>query len=97
MSLLLSPTKIKVLLVPINPISQSTFVKYLSILRSFKSIHVGELTPPDSKTAKFTQDMYHDGRLYYEYITEFDKDLNQLEELALSRQIFMVAFTDIGI
>lgn len=85
----LSNAYVKVLVVPVNPIQQSTFSKFLSKLTAISFVSVGELTP-DAKVAKFTQQLYHRDSMYFDYVTSYDKEQAQLEEIDLGRQIFVV-------
>ena len=47
---LLQRSKLKILVVPISPISKKDFTKYLQLLKPFSAVSLAELTPPDSKT-----------------------------------------------
>ena len=46
----LGPAQIKVIVVPVHPIRKDTFQLYVHLLSQFKSVCLGDLTPPDSKT-----------------------------------------------
>ena len=91
--------RIKILVLPISPQKQSNFDNYFSVLSKFSSISLAELTPPDSKTgrieililAKYIDQLYHQGLIHYEFVTSYNRDLQQLEELELSRQILGVS------
>jgi hypothetical protein len=91
MSALLAPAKIKVIVVPVHPVTTDLFDKYTLILNALAHISLSELNPPDASVkSKFSHDLYHDGELYFEFTQAYDKDLSPLEEIVLSRQIFAV-------
>ena len=40
--------------------------------------------------AKYSEEFYHDGSIHYEFVTSYNRDLAQLEEIEISRQILGV-------
>ncbi|KAL5039848.1 hypothetical protein BDV3_003227 [Batrachochytrium dendrobatidis] len=89
-SVLLSLARIKILVVPVHPIRQDTFNTYLHLLSQFGSVSLKDLTPPDAKTAKFTNQFYHDGCIHFNFATSHNKEHSPLEEIQLSRQVLGV-------
>ena len=88
-SLLLAPARIKILIVPIHTISKESFELYCNQISRFGSVSISDL-PQDPKTAKLTEQLYHNGTLYFEFVTTYDKEQSNLEEIQLGRQIFAV-------
>lgn len=40
--------------------------------------------------AKYSEQFYHDGYIHYEFISSYNRDLSQLEEIEISRQVLGV-------
>ncbi|KAJ3023435.1 hypothetical protein HKX48_003129 [Thoreauomyces humboldtii] len=97
---LLRPSQVRVLLVPIHPIRQETFRKYVEIISEFAVVSTTDLTKPDltksqyvqiSGVAKYTQQMYeHEGFLHMNYVTFYDREHIPLEEMQPWRQVVAV-------
>lgn len=47
--------RIRVLLVPVFPIKQSVFHKYVQLIKSFHSIRLGDITPNLNSNGMYTQ------------------------------------------
>lgn len=90
MSTVCSPLQVPVLVVPIPPISISTFNKYLLALESISVVNLEEVVSPPSETCKFTKQLFHDGHVYLRYIRDYRKDLAYLGDLELFRHVFAV-------
>ncbi|KAI8916253.1 transport protein Trs120 or TRAPPC9 TRAPP II complex subunit-domain-containing protein [Gorgonomyces haynaldii] len=86
--MLLDPCKIKILVVPVSPLDTDTFQRYYELLLKNAVVNVEDLTPPDPKIAKYTQNLYHNGYIYYDFVQEYDP--TELQELETWRQVFGV-------
>ncbi|KAJ3091168.1 Trafficking protein particle complex subunit 9 [Quaeritorhiza haematococci] len=87
--------KIRVLIVPVHPIRQDTFRQYVDLLSQFSVVYLGDLTPPDPKQGggsgnKFTEQIYHDGYIYYNFVTSYNREHACLEDFQLHRQVMGV-------
>ncbi|KAL2915792.1 hypothetical protein HK105_204739 [Polyrhizophydium stewartii] len=89
-SLLLGLAQIRILVVPVHPIRRDTFQTYFHLLSQFACVALPDLTPPDSRTNKFTEQLYHDGFLHLRFVTDHHRDHAALEEIQLNRQVLGV-------
>ncbi|KAJ3364329.1 hypothetical protein HDU91_002647 [Kappamyces sp. JEL0680] len=80
---LLEKTQLKIIVVPISPLTKADFLVYLGLLKQFSTVSLAELTPPDSKT----EELHHDGCIHFDFTTSYNKELAPLEEIELSRQV----------
>ncbi|KAI8803231.1 transport protein Trs120 or TRAPPC9 TRAPP II complex subunit-domain-containing protein [Cladochytrium replicatum] len=83
--------KIRILLVPIAPIKKDTFRRYVDVLSRFNVVSLADLTPADpNKGGKFTEQLFHEGYMYLNFVTSYDRERAQLEDFQLHRQIMGV-------
>ncbi|KAI8929144.1 transport protein Trs120 or TRAPPC9 TRAPP II complex subunit-domain-containing protein [Entophlyctis helioformis] len=87
---LLGLAQITILVVPVHPIRRDTFQTYLHLLAQFGSVCLQDLTPPDAKSAKFTEQLYHDGFIHFNFVTSYNRDHAPLEDIQLNRQVLGV-------
>ncbi|KAJ3281136.1 hypothetical protein HK104_000185 [Borealophlyctis nickersoniae] len=88
---LLAPARIRVLLVPVHPIRRETFRFYADVISQLNVVALQDLTPDVAKTqSKFTEQLYHEGYLYFNHVTSFNREHAPLEEMQLHRQILGV-------
>jgi hypothetical protein len=78
--------KIPIVVVPIPPLSKIVFEKYLKLLSDINSVGLEDLVQPSYETSKYTKSLFHQGHVYFRYITDFRKDLAYLSDIELHRQ-----------
>ncbi|TPX33913.1 hypothetical protein SmJEL517_g03387 [Synchytrium microbalum] len=84
-----SLARVRILLVPIGPIRRDTFAKYVDIFNQFGVLSLVDLTPPDPKSFsnRFTESLFHEGLMYFNFVTTYNQEHAPLEEFELQKQV----------
>ncbi|KAJ1562237.1 Trafficking protein particle complex subunit 9, partial [Nowakowskiella sp. JEL0078] len=85
--------RIRILVVPVTPLESETFRKYVDLICRLNVISLPDLTPPPLETAKggkFTEQLFHDGYIYLNFVSSYNKEHLPLEEFQLHRQVLGV-------
>ncbi|KAI9140539.1 transport protein Trs120 or TRAPPC9 TRAPP II complex subunit-domain-containing protein [Paraphysoderma sedebokerense] len=93
LSRLIETARIKILVVPVGRIRQSTFSKYVELLQKFNVISLGDVTPEtsgNSKPNKFRPQIGDEGHMYFNYVTTYDREAAPLEELQMHQSVMGV-------
>ncbi|KAG0045115.1 hypothetical protein BGZ83_009642 [Gryganskiella cystojenkinii] len=86
-----SAARIRVLLVPVGPIKKSTFERHVKMLRQHNSVKLEEVwMGPRTENSFFSQNVPHEGQLYFQFVTSYSGEHQYLEEFQMHRRIFGV-------
>ncbi|KAJ3403166.1 hypothetical protein HDV05_008038, partial [Chytridiales sp. JEL 0842] len=96
---LLTPSRIRILLVPVAPITKDVFRQYVDLISQFSVVSIQDASPPPTSSAapssssapKFTDKLFnHPGHVYLNFTTSHNKDHASLEDFQLHRQVMGV-------
>ncbi|KAG0361102.1 hypothetical protein BGZ54_009227 [Gamsiella multidivaricata] len=83
--------RIRVLLVPVGPIKRSTFERHVKMLRQHNAVKLEEVwMGPRTENSFFSQNVPHEGQLYFQFATSYNAEQQYLEEFQMHRRIFGV-------
>ncbi|KAI8604589.1 TRAPP II complex [Dissophora ornata] len=86
-----SAARIRVLLVPVGPIKKATFERHVKMLRLHHSVKLEEVwMGPRTESSFFSQNVPHEGQLYFQFATSYNVEHQYLEEFQMHRRIFGV-------
>ncbi|KAG0258844.1 hypothetical protein BG011_003026 [Mortierella polycephala] len=81
--------RIRVLLVPIGPIKKATFERHVKMLRQHNSVKLEEVwMGPRTENSFFSQNVPHEGQLYFQFATSYSGEHQYLEEFQMHRRVF---------
>ncbi|KAF9427066.1 hypothetical protein BGZ94_005533 [Podila epigama] len=83
--------RIRVLLVPVGPIKKATFERHAKMLRNHNSVKLEEVSmSPRTENSFFSQNVPHEGQLYFQFVTSYSNEHQYLEEFQMHRRVFGV-------
>ncbi|KAG0005256.1 hypothetical protein BGZ79_006003 [Entomortierella chlamydospora] len=86
-----SAARTRVLLVPVGPIKKATFERHVKLLRQHNSVKLEEVwMGPRTDSSFFSQNVPHEGQLYFHFATSYNAEHQYLEEFQMHRRIFGV-------
>ncbi|KAF9350704.1 hypothetical protein BGX26_011184 [Mortierella sp. AD094] len=86
-----SAARTRVLLVPVGPIKKVTFERHVKMLRQHNSVKLEEVwMGPRTENSFFSQNVPHEGQLYFHFVTSYNPEHQYLEEFQMHRRIFGV-------
>ncbi|KAI7900256.1 TRAPP II complex [Cokeromyces recurvatus] len=87
-----SACRVRILLIPVSPIKKSTFWKHVELVKKFSLVRLGDVTPDLHKgaNAKFSSQVFQEGQMHFEFITNYNRDHCHLEDFQPHRRIFGV-------
>ncbi|KAF8968005.1 hypothetical protein BGZ46_010939 [Entomortierella lignicola] len=86
-----SAARTRVLLVPIGPIKKVTFERHVKMLRQHNSVKLEEVwMGPRTENSFFSQNVPHEGQLYFQFVTSYSAEHQYLEEFQMYRRVFGV-------
>ncbi|ORZ04550.1 TRAPP II complex [Lobosporangium transversale] len=86
-----SAARIRVLLVPVGPIKKATFENRVKMLRQHNSVKLEEVwMGPRTENSFFSQNVPHEGQLYFNFTTSYSAEHQYLEEFQMHRRVFGV-------
>ncbi|KAF9105352.1 hypothetical protein BGX27_009660 [Mortierella sp. AM989] len=84
-----SAARTRILLVPIGPIKRATFERHVKMLRQHNSVKLEEVwMGPRAENSFFSQNVPHEGQLYFQFVTSYNAEHQYLEEFQMHRRIF---------
>ncbi|KAG0346519.1 hypothetical protein BG004_001535 [Podila humilis] len=87
----IAAARIRVLLVPVGPIKKATFERHANMLRNHNSVKLEEVSMgPRSENSFFSQNVPHEGQLYFQFVTSYNNEHQYLEEFQMHRRVFGV-------
>ncbi|KAF8951603.1 hypothetical protein BGZ52_010731, partial [Haplosporangium bisporale] len=87
----ISAARIRVLLVPVGPIKKATFERHAKMLRNHNSVKLEEVSMgPRTENSFFSQNVPHEGQLYFQFVTSYNNEHQYLEEFQMHRRVFGV-------
>ncbi|KAF9576931.1 hypothetical protein EC968_000056 [Mortierella alpina] len=87
----ISAARIRVLLVPVGPIKKATFERHVKMLRQHNSVKLEEVwMGPRTENSFFSQNVPHEGQLYFQFVTSYSTEHQYLEEFQMHRRVFGV-------
>ncbi|KAG0213874.1 hypothetical protein BGX28_003298 [Mortierella sp. GBA30] len=85
----ISAARIRVLLVPVGPIKKATFEQHVKMLRQHNSVKLEEVwMGPRTENSFFSQNVPHEGQLYFQFVTSYSTEHQYLEEFQMHRRVF---------
>ncbi|KAL1919540.1 uncharacterized protein VTP21DRAFT_2233 [Calcarisporiella thermophila] len=87
-----SHAQIRVLLVPVGPIKYATFKKHATLVQTFNSVRLGDVTPDLKKgaNAMFSSQVFQEGQLHFNFVSQYSTEQAYLEEFQMHRRIYGV-------
>ncbi|KAI1319619.1 hypothetical protein EDD11_003612 [Mortierella claussenii] len=83
--------RIRVLLVPVGPIRKATFERHVKMLRQHNSVKLEEVwMGPRTENSFFSQNVPHEGQLYFHFAISYNGEHQYLEEFQMHRRVFGV-------
>lgn len=87
----IAAARIRVLLVPVGPIKKATFERHVKMLRQHNSVKLEEVwMGPRTENSFFSQNVPHEGQLYFQFVTSYNGEHQYLEEFQMHRRVFGV-------
>ncbi|KAF9135840.1 hypothetical protein BGW39_011429 [Mortierella sp. 14UC] len=87
----IAAARIRVLLVPVGPIKKATFERHVKMLRQHNSVKLEEVwMGPRTENSFFSQNVPHEGQLYFQFVTSYSGEHQYLEEFQMHRRVFGV-------
>ncbi|KAH7056509.1 TRAPP II complex [Linnemannia elongata] len=87
----IAAARIRVLLVPVGPIKRATFERHVKMLRQHNSVKLEEVwMGPRTENSFFSQNVPHEGQLYFQFVTSYNGEHQYLEEFQMHRRVFGV-------
>ncbi|KAF9944717.1 hypothetical protein BGZ65_011699, partial [Modicella reniformis] len=83
--------RIRVLLVPVGPIKRATLERHVKLLRQHSSVNLEDVwMGPRTENSFFSQNVPHEGQLYFHFVTSYNPEYQYLEEFQMHRRVFGV-------
>ncbi|KAF9137852.1 hypothetical protein BGX30_009846 [Mortierella sp. GBA39] len=87
----IAAARIRVLLVPVGPIKKATFERHVKMLRQHNSVKLEDVwMGPRTENSFFSQNVPHEGQLYFQFVTSYNGEHQYLEEFQMHRRVFGV-------
>ncbi|KAK3829976.1 MAG: TRAPP II complex [Linnemannia gamsii] len=87
----IAAARIRVLLVPVGPIKKATFERHVKMLRQHSSVKLEDVwMGPRTENSFFSQNVPHEGQLYFQFVTSYSGEHQYLEEFQMHRRVFGV-------
>ncbi|KAF9092331.1 hypothetical protein BGX29_010505, partial [Mortierella sp. GBA35] len=85
----IAAARIRVLLVPVGPIKKATFERHVKMLRQHNSVKLEDVwMGPRAENSFFSQNVPHEGQLYFQFVTSYNGEHQYLEEFQMHRRVF---------